>query len=74
MSKNRDYNNPKRIFREKGGVEPPEKRRPDESGGVTSIRRSEIISIAPEGMDLSKVYLGRRPAGNEECAGGNPPD
>lgn len=74
MSKSRDYNNPKRIFREKSGVVPPENARPDEKGGITSIRQSEIISIAPEGIDLSKLYLGRLPAGKEEHANGNPPD
>lgn len=73
MSKSRVYDNPKLIFRKKRGGEPPENARPAGIGGITSIRRSEIISIAPEEMDPSKVYLGRRPDRKEENPDGYPP-
>ncbi len=72
MHESRDLNNPKRIFEEKGDIELPKKVRPTGIGGITSIRRSEIISIAPDENDLSKVYLGIRPDHMEENPDGNP--
>ncbi len=72
MSENRDFNGPQRIFSEKGRVETPETPRQAGNDGVTSIRRSEIVSVVPEETDLGKVFLGTRPDHTRERPDGNP--
>jgi hypothetical protein len=73
MSKKKDLNNPKNVFKEKGGVELPRK---DDSTGInsiSSIRHSEITSIVPDEMNWSKIYDGKKPAPEKKRPADNSP-
>jgi len=61
MSENKDLNNPKKVFKEKGGTEMPRKSGSAGIAGVSSIRHSEITSIVPYEMNWSKIYDGKKP-------------
>ena len=57
-------NNPMKIFSEKGGVEPPLKRKKQFPAGMndlSSLRQSDITSIAPDGLNRARIYSGRTP-------------
>ena len=58
----KNLNNPKKIFREKGGIETSEKKFPAGMNDFSSVRRSEITSIAPDEINWGKIYTGKRPA------------
>lgn len=62
VRKPKDYNNPKRIFKEKGGVELPGKKSSFGSDGLTSIRCSEVTSIVPDDVNWNKIYAGKQRA------------
>jgi hypothetical protein len=61
MRENKDYNNPKKIFKEKGGVELPKKSDSAGEKNLSSVRQSEITSIVPDEINWSRIYSGKRP-------------
>jgi len=62
MRENKDFSNPKGVFKEKGAVGMPEKKIPSGINEVASIRRSELTSMAPDDVNRSKIYIGKLPA------------
>jgi len=60
MRKESDHNNPKRIFKEKGGIGIPGKNPAIGRDNLTSIRHSEITSIAPDDINWNKIYAGKQ--------------
>ena len=61
MRESKDYNNPKKIFKEKGGVQLPEKNDLAGEKNLTSIRQSEITSIVPDEINWSRIFTGKQP-------------
>jgi hypothetical protein len=66
MRENKDYNNPKKIFKEKGGIELPEKGGSAGKNNLTSVRQPEITSIVRDEMNWSRIYSGKQPPPNKE--------
>ena len=62
MSEKKDHNNPKNVFKEKGGVELPWKSGSAGINGLSSIRQSDITSVVPDEIDWSKIYDGKQPS------------
>ncbi|MBI5117420.1 hypothetical protein HZA56_13165 [Candidatus Poribacteria bacterium] len=60
MERKGEHNNPKKIFREQDDLVIPSKKSLEGSDKVTSIRRSEITSIAPEDINWNNIYLGKK--------------
>ena len=62
MREDKDYNNPKKIFEEKGGVELPKKSGSAGERVLASVRQSEITSIVPDEINWSRIYSGKQPS------------
>ncbi len=60
MEKKDEHNNPKRIFKEQDDLVIPGKKLPVGTDKVTSIRPSEITSVAPDDINWNNIYLGKK--------------
>ncbi len=67
----KNLNNPKRIFREKGDIQPPNKEFPPGMNDLSSVRRSEITSVIPDENNWAKIYTGKRPPAKKEASDEN---
>lgn len=60
MTKEKEFNNPQKVFKNKEGVEPPEKKVVGTRIDLTSIRTSEITSIVPDNINWNKIFAGKK--------------
>ena len=60
MDKKTEHNNPKKTFKEQDDLVVPGKKAPEAAEKLTSIRRPEITSIAPDDINWSKIYVGKQ--------------
>jgi hypothetical protein len=60
MERKDEHNNPQKIFKEQDDLVIPSKESPAGSDKVTSIRRSEITSVAPDDVNWNNMYLGKK--------------
>lgn len=65
MRENKDFSNPKGVFKEKGAVGMPEKKIPSGINEVASIKRSGLTSMVPDDVNRSRIYVGKRPTAQE---------
>ena len=54
------HNNPRKTFKEQDDLVVPGKKSSDSEETLTSIRRSEITSIAPDDMNWNNIYAGKQ--------------
>jgi hypothetical protein len=52
-------NNPKRIFKEQDDLIVSREKQPGAPDKLVSIKRSEIISVAPDDINWNNVYAGK---------------
>lgn len=61
MRMSNEHDNPKKLFKEQDDlVVSTEKSAEEADEKVTSVRRSEVTSIAPDDINWNNVYLGKQ--------------
>jgi hypothetical protein len=56
-----EHDNPKKVFKEQDDLVVPTEKSPEEADDkMTSVRRSEVTSIAPDDINWNNVYLGKQ--------------
>ena len=59
MAERKDYNSPKKIFREQDDLIVSREQKPIGPEKLVSIRQSEMISIAPDNINWNNIYSGK---------------
>ena len=60
MGTKHEHNNPQRIFKEQDDLVVSGRETPTDEGKLTSVRQSEITSIAPDDINWNNIYVGKQ--------------
>ncbi len=60
MFERKEYNNPKKLFKEQDDLVAPSKEPPEEPGKLASVRRSELTSVAPDDINWGNIFCGKQ--------------
>jgi hypothetical protein len=60
MPERKEHNNPQRVFKEQDDLVVENRPLPYERDKLTSIRRSQLTSIAPDDVNWNNIYAGKQ--------------